>query len=376
LRTGTGFLLGALLGSAVASLILVSLGVFYLEERIAEVQAPATSTIIINGTVGQEDIVPVIAETVRGSVVHITSIKLTEDFFMRPIPVEGTGSGVIISPDGYILTNEHVVVNSDELEVTLPSGEKVEAKLIGADPSTDIAVIKIYTREPLPAANLGDSSQIRPGQMAIAIGNPYGLDNTVTVGVISAVNRSLLSSNNYIIKGIIQTDAAVNPGNSGGPLLNSRGEVIGINSAIVSTTEGFQGIGFAIPINTARDIAFELIEEGKVVRPWLGITGLSITPDISKRYNLTVESGVLIIDVVEGGPAEKAGLQGTKSRDDREDFVMGDIITEMDGQKLETIDELIDVILAHRVGEQVEVKYLRDGIEETVEVRLGERPAQ
>jgi S1-C subfamily serine protease len=212
--------------------------------------------------------------------------------------------------------------------------------------------------------------------MAIAIGNPYGLDNTVTVGVISAVNRSLLSSNNYIIKGIIQTDAAVNPGNSGGPLLNSRGEVIGINSAIVSTTEGFQGIGFAIPINTARDIAFELIEEGKVVRPWLGITGLSITPDISKRYNLTVESGVLIIDVVEGGPAEKAGLQGTKSRDDREDFVMGDIITEMDGQKLETIDELIDVILAHRVGEQVEVKYLRDGIEETVEVRLGERPAQ
>jgi S1-C subfamily serine protease len=373
-KPGTGFLAGALLGSAVSALILVSLGIFYVEERMPGVQPPAPTTIILNGTVSQEELVPLVVEQASATVVHITSTKVEEDVLMRPVPVEGTGSGVIIDPEGYILTNDHVVVNSDEIEVTLPGRERVQAKLMGADPSTDTAVIKIDYPEPLPAAVLGDSSTIRPGQMAIAIGNPYGLDNTVTVGVISAVNRSLLSSNNYIIKGVIQTDAAVNPGNSGGPLLNSRGEVIGINSAIISTTEGFQGIGFAIPINTAREVARELIERGKVVRPWLGITGLSLTPDIAKRYNLTLDSGVLVVDVVEGGPAELAGLRGTRRT--LEGLVLGDIILEMDGVRLTTIDELIEVILRHGVGDRVEVKYLREGREETVVVRLGERPAQ
>jgi S1-C subfamily serine protease len=210
--------------------------------------------------------------------------------------------------------------------------------------------------------------------MAIAIGNPYRLDNTVTVGVTSAVNRTLPVEGRYRGRGVIQTDAAINPGNSGGPLLNSKGEVIGINSAIITTTEGFQGIGFSIPINIAKEVSNELVEKGRVVRPWLGITGTDLTKDIAKSLNLSISAGVILVTVEEGGPADKAGLVGSQSHLWGSDFILGDIIVEIGGEATDTIDDLIEIKLKHEVGETVEVKYLRDGEIKTAQVTLGETP--
>jgi S1-C subfamily serine protease len=256
----------------------------------------------------------------------------------------------------------------------LSTGEEVDADIVGVDPNTDLAIIKIDPPRMLTVAKLGDSSKIGPGQMAIAIGNPYRLDNTVTVGVISAVNRTLTVEGNYRIKGVIQTDAAINPGNSGGPLLNSKGEVIGINTAIITTTEGFQGIGFAIPINLAKEVSSELIEKGKVVRPWLGITGMDLTEDIAESLNLTVTKGVILVDVMEGGPADNAGLKESKSYLEGSDFILGDIIIEIGGEPTDTIDDLIEIKLEYEVGETVEVKYVRDNEVRTTQVTLGESP--
>lgn len=367
------YLLSAVLGGLITGMILLG-GINLGYIPVGYVKAPATSAIVFNGSLQSEIVVPAIFKEIKDSVVHITATKVEEDFFMRPTPVEGTGSGVVISPDGYILTNEHVIIDALNMTVTLSDGSRAPAILVGADPSTDVAVIKIEVDSPLKSALLGNSNAVQTGHMAIAVGNPYGLENTVTVGVISAINRSLLSTNRYIIKGIIQTDAAVNPGNSGGPLLNSRGEVIGINSAIITTTEGFQGIGFAIPINTARDVALELIETGKIVRPWLGITGLTITRELAASLELPVQRGVLIIEVVEDGPADAAGFKGSTSQTEDDNFTLGDVIMEMNGEPLETIDELVMEILKQEVGDTVEIVYIRDGEQYVVDVILGERP--
>ncbi len=369
----------AVLSSVITGIIILSFGIYYIDKAMPSLPAPEPMSLVLNESSSEEVIVTNVFNNVKDSVVHITSTKLERDFFMRLKQVEGIGSGVIITSDGYILTNDHVVVDADRITVTLPNGDVVKAKLIGTDPSTDIAVIKIDVLYPLRPARLGDSSKVRPGQMAIAVGNPYGFDNTVTTGVVSAVNRTLMARNNYRINGIIQTDAAVNPGNSGGPLLNSRGEVVGINSAIFSLTGGFQGIGFAIPINTAKEVADQLIKKGTVTRPWLGITGMDLTPDFAKAQNLSIEEGVLLVDVVEGGPADKAGLRGTKrlGRHDEYDFSLeqlGDIIIEMDGEKVETIDEVVDIILKHKVNDRIVIRYIRNGEERVTEVTLGERP--
>lgn len=330
--------------------------------------------VIVNETESQEAIVSTVFNQVKDSVVHITSRTHERDSFMRMIPVEGVGTGVIISPEGYILTNNHVVGDSEYLKVALATGEEVNATIVGVDPNTDLAIIKVDPPIMLTVAKLGDSSKIRPGQMAIAIGNPYRLDNTVTVGVISAVNRTLTVGGNYRIKGVIQTDAAINPGNSGGPLLNSKGEVIGINTAIITTTEGFQGIGFAIPINIAKEVSSELIEKGKVVRPWLGVTVTDLTEEIANSLNLSVTKGVILIDVLEDGPADRAGLRGTKSHLWESDFILGDVIVEIAGEETETIDDLIEIKLKHEIGETVEIKYIRDNEAGTAQVTLGENP--
>jgi putative serine protease PepD len=365
----------ALLSALITGFVLLGGTTLYIERELSKIPLPTVKTIIVNDTSSTESLITAIFEDAKDSVVFITSRALERDFFMRLVPVEGAGSGVIISEDGYIITNAHVIEDADEIRVTLSDGTELKAELVGSDSSSDIAVIKVDPPFNLKPAVLGNSDTLKPGQRAIAIGNPYRLENTVTVGVISALDRTLEAKNGFVIRGIIQTDAAVNPGNSGGPLLNSRGEVIGINTAIISSSEGFQGIGFAIPINTAKKVSQELIEKGSVSYPWLGITGASLTLDLAEEINVSVSTGVLVIEVIPESPADFAGLKGSEGRMGTSDFVPGDIIIEMNGIPVETIDELIDIILEHKVGDEVEIKYLRRGKESTTRVILGERPS-
>jgi len=240
-------------------------------------------------------------EKVHPAVVNIATTTLAMNFWMQIIPRQGQGSGFIIDSEGYILTNNHVVAEARKITVTMANGKKIESTLVGRDPRSDLAVIKIPSRYVKIVAKLGDSDKIRVGQKAIAIGNPFGLSHTLTTGIISARNRVIMTDDGYQIDELIQTDAAINPGNSGGPLLNSSGAVIGINTAIFSLSGGYQGIGFAIPINRARYVATQLITRGRVARPWLGISGISVSPGLSEALGLKIDRGVLIIEVVPGG---------------------------------------------------------------------------
>jgi S1-C subfamily serine protease len=374
------YILIALFSAVFTGGILLGAGILYLNHINYFTPSPSQTTVFLNESLNEEVIVTAVFENLKDSVVHITSRGIGEDAFMEPIPQRGQGSGLIISKDGYIVTNNHVVTGAEEIDIRLSTGYLTQAQVIGTDPSTDIAVIKIDAPFELKPAPLGDSNQLNPGQLAIAIGNPFGFQNTITIGVISALNRTLRSSNNYNIQEIIQTDAAVNPGNSGGPLVNSQGDVIGINTAIFSTLQGgfqaFQGIGFAIPINTVKSTSQELIEKGEIIRPWLGITGLTITKEVSESLNLSVEEGVLIVTVIEEGPAEIAGLRGTLHSPSDPKFFSGDIIIEMDNQKVETIDKVVEIILAHEVGSIIVLTYQRNLELHEVKVVLGQRPVE
>jgi|Deesub1362A_J573_1020465.scaffolds.fasta_scaffold00005_117 S1-C subfamily serine protease len=364
---------GILIG--VASSLLTA-GIFFTwGDRLYEKTPPILEqkVILVNESLSQEAIVSAIFEQVKDSVVHIVSVGEFENIFGIKEKSERTGSGMIIDSSGLILTNQHVVEDADEVRVILSNGDEWKAEVIGADLVTDTAVLKIDPSYDLKPVILGDSDNIVPGQISIAVGNPYVLENTITVGVISAVNRTL-SNDGYKIYGVIQTDAAINPGNSGGPLLNSKGEVIGITSAIFTVSGGFQGIGFAIPINTAKQVAEELIERGKVIRPWLGITGRDLTEELSETLGIPITSGALVIEVEPGGPAYKAGLKGTESSPFEEDFILGDVIVEIAGEKISSMDDLIEVLFKKQVGERIEIKYWREGEIYTTEVILGERP--
>lgn len=311
------------------------------------------------------------------TVVNIVATTLEMNFWMEVTPRKGQGSGFIIDPRGYILTNHHVVGDATRLEVTLADRRKLQAKLVGRDPETDLAVIQVDSKEDLPAADLGDSDSLRVGQRAIAIGNPFGLEHTVTVGVISALNRQIRTSEQISLFDLIQTDAAINPGNSGGPLIDSRGEVIGINTAIFTTSGGAQGIGFAIPINLAKEIATQLITAGKVARPWLGITGLSITRDLAEHLGLDAAEGVLVVQVVRGGPADQAGLRGG-DRDVMIDGVRfrigGDIIAAINEKAVSNMQQLAGHISRMRVGDTLILHVIREGRHREIQVLLAERP--
>ena len=318
---------------------------------------------------------------VSPAVVHITSTALVYDFFFNPVPQRGAGSGFIIDQQGHIVPNNHVVEDAQSLEVTLASGKKVPAKLIGRDPLNDLAVIKIdVPGEKLHVVRLGHSDQLEVGQMAVAIGNPFGLDRTVTTGVVSSLGRTLRAERGHEIRGVIQTDAAINPGNSGGPLLNSRGEVIGINSAIFSPSGGSVGIGFAIPINTVKRIVPELIAKGRASHPWLGIDGLTVTPKISRILDLPLQHGVLVMRVYAKSPAVQAGIRGGQQRVRVGNTILwigGDLIVRVDGQKVESSNGLSAYLEDHkRVGETIELGILRDGRQVKVRVELGELPQQ
>lgn len=313
-------------------------------------------------------------------VVNITSVVIQRDFFFNPVPREGAGSGSIVDTKGHILTNHHVIRDSSKLEVTLSDGSKWKAKLVGADPGNDLAVIKIDApRERLTVIPMGDSSTLEVGQKVLAIGNPFGLGQTLTTGIISSLGRSIRSEAGSLIEDVIQTDAAINPGNSGGPLLDSEGRIIGINSAIISPTGASVGIGFAIPVNTAKRILPELIRKGYVSYPWIGASVFPLIPEFAKFLGLKVERGAMIMEVVRGGPADKAGLKGGDRQVQVGNVMLpvgGDVITEFDGEKVASGDELIRLIRAHRPGDRVALKVLRNGEFLTVNITLGERPRE
>jgi Do/DeqQ family serine protease len=281
----------------------------------------------------------------------------------------GEGSGFITSSNGQIVTNAHVVEGSSTVDVTLPDGRTFKGKVLGTDPVTDIAVVKIDAND-LPTVNMGDSDSIQPGEWAIAIGNPLGLDNTVTAGIISAVGRSASQAgltNKQI--DFIQTDTAINPGNSGGPLLDANGNVIGVNTAIIS---GAQGVGFAVPVNTARTIAQQLERTGRVEHPYLGIQMVGLTPDIQRQINdepnsglsVTRDSGILIGRVVPESPADRAGLRA------------GDVITQINGTNVKTAEEVQKQVFASEVGDSLELTVDRNGETQTLQVKAGAYPTE
>lgn len=299
------------------------------------------------------------------------------DFFGQDIPgmpheykQMGLGSGVIIDEEGYILTNEHVIQNADKITITLPDGREFKGELKGTDPRSDLAIVKIKANN-LPAAELGDSDKVKIGQWAIAIGNPFGfaVNNprpTVTVGVISALDRSLPQDaqrdRNYT--GLIQTDAAINPGNSGGPLADINGKIIGINVAIFTTSGGYQGVGFAIPINIAKEIVGDLIAGKKILYGWLGVNVQDLDEDLIKYFNLSDKEGALITKVLENSPAQKGGLKDS------------DIIRYYNSEKIKNVRELLKKVGRSKVGQKVKVGIIRDGKEISLDVEVGERPLE
>ncbi len=316
-------------------------------------------------------------EKVHRAVVNIATTTLGMNFWMEVIPRQGQGSGFIIDQKGYILTNNHVVAKAQKIVVTMANGKKVQASLVGRDPTSDLAIIKVPAEKVQAVATLGDSDRIRPGQKAIAIGNPFGLSHTLTTGVVSALKRSIRTQEGIQIDNLIQTDAAINPGNSGGPLLNSNGEVIGINTAIFSLTGGYQGIGFAIPINLAKDIATQLITSGRVARPWLGISGISITEDLAEQIGLDVNQGILVVEVIRGSPAHEAGLREGNQRaiiGRLRVRLGGDIITAIDGKRVSSMEALLRHVDDFKVGQTITLDIVRGGLKKKIKVLLTERP--
>jgi serine protease Do len=275
----------------------------------------------------------------------------------RDYKLRSLGSGFIIDEEGYIITNNHVIEGADEIKVRLSDKEEYDAKIVGKDIKTDIALIKIDPPNGLPVVELGNSDELKVGEWVMAIGNPFGLNQTVTVGIISAKWRKI-GAGPY--ENFIQTDAAINQGNSGGPLFNTRGEVVGVNTAIFSTTGGNIGIGFATPINLAKNVVKQLKEKGKVVRGWLGVIVQTVTPELADSFGLKNRKGALVADVEEGAPADEAGIR------------KGDIIIAFDGKKIEEMSELPLVVAQTQVGKKVDVTILRNGKELTKKVKIGE----
>ncbi|MFO0819675.1 MAG: trypsin-like peptidase domain-containing protein [Pirellulales bacterium] len=312
-------------------------------------------------------------ERVNRSVVNITTKAVKTELFFAETPVEGAGSGSVIDQQGHVLTNYHVVEGAQTIRVTLYNGETYDAKLVGQDPMNDIAVLRVAAPvEEFFPVRFGDSSRLRVGQRVIAIGNPFGLERTMTLGIVSSLNRSLPTRAGRSLKSIIQIDAALNRGNSGGPLLDSRGRLIGMNTAIASSTGENTGVGFAIPVNTLARVVPQLIQNGRVIRPDIGITRV-----------LETERGLVVVTLTPGGPAERAGVQGfrvVKTQKRRGPFVyeeqrldrsQADLIVAIDGKKVRSADDLLSVVEMKRPGESVELGIVRQGQEGLVAIVLG-----
>lgn len=366
-----GFLLGA--------------GVFYLLDRGGHgpLFIPATAVSVpdaVRADMPEGRAFSSIVKNVSPAVVNIATVKALrgpgeddplfefyEDFFgpfyeqKGPKKEQGLGSGVIVSPDGYIVTNYHVVSGAEKIQVTLYDKRVLAGKIIGADPKTDLAVVKISS-EGLPMLNWGDSDDLRVGEFVLAVGNPFGLNHTVTLGIVSAVGRANVGIADY--EDFIQTDAAINPGNSGGPLVDAGGKLVGINTAIFSRSGGYQGIGFAVPSNMARLVMEQLLKEGRVIRGWLGVTIQELTPELSRKFGYDRTEGALVIEAMRGGPAEKSGVR------------RGDIILEYGGKDIEGTAALKNMAAKSRPGSTVPITILRAGKNISLSAVVEELPTE
>ncbi|HEU4448967.1 MAG TPA: trypsin-like peptidase domain-containing protein [Gaiellaceae bacterium] len=317
-----------------------------------------------------------------GVVQVLSTSVVSNDPFFGPQGATSQGSGFVIDKSGHIVTNYHVIEGAREVEVNFSGDDRVPARVVGSDPSTDLAVLKIDAQSraltPLP---LGSSDAVRVGDAVVAIGNPFGLERTVTAGIVSALQREITAPNGYTIDKVIQTDAPINPGNSGGPLLNADGQVIGVNSQIegASGTRGNVGIGFAVPINTVKEVVSQILESGRVEHAYLGVRMQAIDEDLSQLFRLPVDTGVLVVEVVPGSPAEEAGLEGG----DQEVIVSGtsyalggDIITSADGQDVASPDDLRRLIMEKDPGDSMTLEIHRGDSQRTVDITLGRQPAQ
>jgi S1-C subfamily serine protease len=337
--------------------------------------APTTATSVPLATelLPQEQLLANLYTAVNPSVVNIN---------MTMAIGEGAGSGFVYDMQGHIITNNHVVEGADKIYVTFSDGKMVAATVVGTDANSDLAVIKVdVAATELHPVTLGESATLRVGQMAVAIGNPFGLEGTMTAGIISALGRVVpASSSRYAMVDLIQTDAPINPGNSGGPLLDSAGRVIGVNTMIYSESGTSSGVGMAVPVDTVKRVVPQLLEKGSYAHPWLGLSGRSITAVLAEALNLPVQQGVLIESVVNGGPAEKAGLRGgaqTGNVDGANIAVGGDIIVGVGGTEIQSFDDVVSYLASNtQAGQKLEITVLRDGQRQTFTVTVEERPAE
>jgi S1-C subfamily serine protease len=344
-------------------------------ETISNPASMATPTVLYD-----ESTLVSLYQSAIQSVIKIEAVVKKESqtigpFQFGPFQREGQGSGFIIDKDGHILTNNHVVDGASSVKVTLHNGNVIDAKIVGTNRENDLALLKVDSDKlgnitPLP---LGDSDKVKPGQMAIALGSPFGLEGSITVGIISAIGRSIPSTTQRLITDTLQTDAAINPGNSGGPLLNSKGEVIGINTAIEASANG---IGFAVPINTAKSLLPALLKGGEVSSPWLGIKGVAINHELASKLDLPTSSGVYVIEVTTDSPAEKAGLRGSGTNEQGQPTFGGDIITSVDGRTVTKVEDLTAYFNSKKPGDEVSLSIYRGDKNLTIEATLGEWPKQ
>ena len=368
-----------------------------LESRLQPTSTPQPTptpvVIVVTATPGPYTVVPVTIDSeeqaviaiyarVSPAVVYITSRIVVQDFFWGAQQQEGTGSGFVLDKEGHIVTNNHVVENAEQVVVTLSDDTAVEATIVGTDAGNDIAVLKIdVAADKLQPVELGTSADLRVGQKAIAIGNPFGLDRTLTTGVISSLGRPVdEGEGEATIYNAIQTDAAINPGNSGGPLLDSQGRVIGINTAIYSVSGGSVGVGFAVPVDMVKRVVQSILTRGYYPHPSLGVDGLTIAPELAQYLELPVERGMLITTVEPGGAAERAGLRGGQRRVRVGRYILaidGDILAAIDGVKIRETGDLIEYLETKtEIGQVVTLTYVRDGKEQTVQATLGETRGQ
>ncbi|HYQ78120.1 MAG TPA: trypsin-like peptidase domain-containing protein [Solirubrobacterales bacterium] len=385
----------ALLGGlvvAVAGWIAIAAGAIQSDGgSTTTVATPITAPADVKSEDGSTNVVNQIYKTDGNGVAFIESqIEPQETESLNPFgevePESGgtaTGSGFVIDGEGHILTNNHVVEGASKVTVKLGDSEKTyDAEVVGADPGTDIALLKVDAPDDeIHPLTLGHSSDAVVGDPVVAIGNPFGLDRTVTSGIVSALQRQIEAPNGFSISHVIQTDAAINPGNSGGPLINAAGEVIGINAQIATGGggNGNVGIGFAIPIDTVKAEIEQLKTKGEVEHAFIGISGGTVTPELAKAVNLPVEEGVIVQSVVKDGPADKAGIEagGTSATINGEEVRLGgDIITEVNGKKLKSMDELVEIIQGSKPGDELKLTIIRGGDEKTADVTLGTQPEE
>lgn len=371
--------IAVLIGLAVGVILMVMLGPRMRVESPVQpgpqaVAPPAPLPLIGQGqpvAVTESDATVHVYERVSPAVVNITFQARGRDVFGRPLREDGTGSGFIIDSNGHVVTNRHVVANARRLDITLADSNSYVGEVVATDPANDLAVVRIQAPEQvlrgLATVPLGDSEQLKVGQTVIAIGNPFGLERSASLGIVSSLGRTRPGEAQRLITDMIQTDAAINPGNSGGPLLNLRGEVVGINEQIEAPSRGNVGIGFAIPVNTLKRYLPDLLAGKQPQHAWIGISGAPLTPTLAEQLRLSVTQGVILGTTVPSGPAARAGLRGSS----RGEPGSGDIITELEGRPVRSVEDIASYIDKKEPGDTVRVTYVRGGRPETVEVTLG-----